>query len=340
MSQKRTYTKEETDLMIKMYKDGETYKKIADIIHTKQSKVSSYLKSMGYGKRPKNTLKYHDFLSASRKNKVDENFFDTINTELKAYWLGFLYADGYVHKKYDKNGKEKGGSIELTLKSDDKYHIQNFLDDINSSATIADKTITLEDKKYNANRTCVSSIKMVNDLIKHGCFEKKSLILQPPTTVPEELINHFIRGYFDGDGCVCFYPENYNYTYSILGTKDFLEFIVDKANLTSYKIISFENKKCFELRTYSKKCAEIFHNYLYENKSIYLERKYQKSLAMMKWCGLNDGRTYTQKMADLLDCKLFFDDKNISDFDCYLYTLNMSQSERDPLLSHFRSNCL
>ena len=105
MSKKRTYTKEETDLMIKMYKDGETYKKIADIIHTKQSKVSSYLKSMGYGKRPKNTLKYHDFLSASRKNKVDENFFDTINTELKAYWLGFLYADGYVHKKYDKNGK-------------------------------------------------------------------------------------------------------------------------------------------------------------------------------------------------------------------------------------------
>ena len=170
---------------------------------------------------------------------------------------------------------------------------------------------------------------MVNDLIKHGCFEKKSLILQPPTTIPEELIHHFIRGYFDGDGCVCFYPENYNYSYSILGTKDFLEFIVDKANLTSYKIISFENKKCFELRTYSKKCAEIFHNYLYENKSIYLERKYQKSLAMMKWCDLNDGRTDTQKMADLLDCKLFFDDKNISDFDCYLYTLNMSQSERD-----------
>lgn len=295
MSQKRTYTNEETDLMIKMYNDGETYQDIAKAIHAKQDKVSSYLKSLGFGKRPKNTLKNHDFLSASRKNKLNENYFKTINTESKAYWLGFLYADGCINKKHDKNGHEKGGSVELCLQSRDKYHIQNFLDDIESTVSIADKKVKLNGQDYFANRACVSSIKMVNDLIHHRCIENKSLILCPPTTVPKNLISHFIRGYFDGDGCTAFHPERYGYAYSILGTKEFLEFIVKETGVLSYDIRSFENKKCFELRIYSKKSIEIFHNYIYANKSIYLERKYQKSLGMMKWCELKDSRNETQK---------------------------------------------
>lgn len=323
MSQKRIFTNEETELMIKMYNDGETYQNIAKLIHTKQDKVSLYLKSLGYGKRSKNTLKNHDFLHLSRKYSLDKNYFSIIDTESKAYWLGFLYADGYISKRYDKNGREKGGSIELTLKTEDKYHIQNFLNDIKSSAPIYDKNIKLNNKEYNASRICIGSITMVNDLIKNGCFENKSLILQPPTTVPENLINHFIRGYFDGDGCVCFYPDSYIYSYSILGTKDFLEFIAKESNLSSFKIISFSHKQCYELRTYSKKCAESFHNYIYKDKSIYLERKYQKSLAMMKWCGLKDDRNEIQKMAELINCKLFFDDNHVNELSCDVYTLNL-----------------
>ena len=123
---KRIYTQEEINLMIKLYNDGETYDYIGKEVHTKGSNVSKYLKSLGYGKRPKNLLKNHDFLSLSRKNTVDEDFFENINTEEKAYWLGFLYADGYVCKKHDKYGHEKGGCIELTLQLKDKYHIQIF----------------------------------------------------------------------------------------------------------------------------------------------------------------------------------------------------------------------
>ena len=177
MSQKRIYTSEETELMIKMYNEGETYSVIAKAINTKADKVSKYLKTLGYGVRPHNKLKNHDYLSASRKNKVNENFFKIIDTEEKAYWLGFLYADGYVCKKHDKSGHEKGGSVELCLQERDKYHIQNFLDDIESTAPISNKVVKLNEKEYYAYRTYVSSIKMVNDLISHGCFENKSLIL-------------------------------------------------------------------------------------------------------------------------------------------------------------------
>lgn len=318
MSQKRIYTKQEIDTMIQMYLDGETYAKIALQIHSKQDKVSKYLKTIGYGKRPKNTLKYHDFLNASRKNKLNEHFFDTIDTENKAYWLGFLYADGYVCKKHDKNGNAKGGSIELALKFEDTYHIQNFLYDIESSAPIARRKIVLDGKEYLASRVSISSIIMVNDLIRHGCVQNKSLTLLPPTTVPDDLIHHFIRGYFDGDGCVGFYPDRYAYTYNILGTEEFLKFISEKSSLPSYSIRGFDNKRCFSLYIYSKNGVAKFHNYIYKDKSIYLDRKYQKSLSMMRYCELDTSRNNTQKMADLLDSNLSFNDSLLNDFESYI----------------------
>lgn len=74
MSQKRIYTSEETELMIKMYNEGETYSVIAKAINTKADKVSKYLKTLGYGVRPHNKLKNHDYLSASRKIKLMKTF--------------------------------------------------------------------------------------------------------------------------------------------------------------------------------------------------------------------------------------------------------------------------
>ena len=60
----------------------------------------------------------------------------------------------------------------------------------------------LNNNRQNQYKICVCGTKIHHDLEKHGCVENKSLILQFPTTVPEELMHHFIRGYFDGDGCI------------------------------------------------------------------------------------------------------------------------------------------
>lgn len=307
MANKRIFTEEETNIMINLYNIGETYDSIAKRIKTKPEKVSLHLKNLGYGIRKKNLLKNSSFLSNTRKNFFNEHYFSEINNESKAYWLGFIYADGCVTKRLNKDGIEKGGNLEISLKSDDEYHLWNFLFDIESNIIPKRRTIKLNDKTYEASRINLNSIKLVNDLILHGCTPKKSLTLTPPD-IDCNLRHHFIRGYFDGDGCVCFYPESYSYGYSILGTKEFLEYIVKESKVTSYKIISFEHKKCYELRIFSKKCAEIFHNYLYNGKSIFLERKYQKSLSMMRWCGLNDERNETQKIADLLNNQLLLDD--------------------------------
>ena len=325
MSQKRIFTEEEKTQILKMYNMGETYKNIAMAFHTKDTRISAYLKSIGCEKRAKNTLKNHVYLSKSRKYKVNEDYFEIIDSENKAYWLGFLYADGCVRKRYGKNGKSKGGSVELSLKASDRYHISNFLYDIGSNAPIIDKNVNLNGKEYKAVRVNISSIKMVNDLIDHGCIEKKSLKLAKPVGVPCDLVSHFIRGYFDGDGCVAFYPKKHHYTYSILGTEDFLNFVIQVSNIDSFSIIKFSHKKCCELKIYSKRCVEIFHNYIYAGKSIYLERKYQKSLSMMKFCNLHDSRNNTQKMADLLNTRLYIDDCLIDDF--YFNTLLTERSE-------------
>lgn len=327
MGKRRIFTEEEINQMIQMYMEGETYKVIGQSLHTKAHTVSTLLKSMGYEKRKKNTLKNHEYLSASRKNKLDENFFKEINTESKAYWLGFLYADGYVCKRHDNKGNEKGGVLEVALQARDKYHIQNFLVDIKSTAQISNKEIELNNNKYLASRVCVFSIKMVNDLISHGCIENKSLTLEPPTTIPQHLLSHFIRGYFDGDGCVAFYPERSAYRYSVLGTKAFLEFIVKASGVKTFYIKSFTHKNCYELIISTKESIEIFHNYIYKDKTIYLERKYQKSLAMMKWCKLEDSRNETQKMADLLGNNLLIDDAAIEDFEAFEAYLCYPKSE-------------
>ena len=85
---------------------------------------------------------------------------------------------------------------------------------------------------------CLSqtSQKTVNDLKRLGCIENKSLVLTFPTydQVPEELIYHFIRGYFDGDGSVSINSKNYKYAHiSIVGTENFIKKLSEYFNYGS-----------------------------------------------------------------------------------------------------------
>ena len=142
--------------------------------------------------------------------------FEKIDTEEKAYWLGFLYADGSVGSKEDK--------IELGLAEKDLKHIEKFKTfmNINNKISYREKT-----KSY---RMSFRSAQCKQDLINKGCVPKKSLILNFPNEnqVPKYLIRHFIRGYFDGDGCFSRQLHNIivSPTVGFIGTKDFLEKIL------------------------------------------------------------------------------------------------------------------
>lgn len=192
-----------------------------------------------------------------RKTKVQDSYFDNIDTEHKAYWLGFLMADGY--------NNEKHGKIEITLKSTDKEMLELFNKDIQSEYKISDKNIG----KYNACRLTIGSRKMSDSLSKIGCVQCKSLILKFPT-IQTELIHHFIRGYFDGDGSISI--RNNSCNFHIIGTEEFLEECRKHIGLSNTKLD--KKGKSYDLRYGGMNNAKTIFDYLYKDATIYLERKY------------------------------------------------------------------
>ena len=132
------------------------------------------------------------------KIKVNDYYFSSINSEHKAYWLGFLYADGNISKRKNE--------ITLTLKKSDYKHLQKFIDDLEIQKSVS--FYTIKSGKFKGKESCsvgFSSNIMKQDLILYGCTPNKSLTLEFPNKAifkDPDLIRHFIRGYFDGDGSV------------------------------------------------------------------------------------------------------------------------------------------
>lgn len=153
-----------------------------------------------------------EIYNVSHNNTVNSKIFDIIDTEEKAYWLGFIFADGCV---YDKN------RVEISLAIKDLTHLEKFakfIDPINK-----DKIVKVRNsKKYPSVRVSFRDSHMVNILNSYGCTCKKSLTLQFPdiNIFKNDTITHFLRGYFDGDGCLCITDKSQSF--SLLGTKNFL----------------------------------------------------------------------------------------------------------------------
>lgn len=132
---------------------------------------------------------------AHKRHNLDEKYFDKIDCERKAYWLGFLFADGY------QSGKE----VRVRLKSSDKPHLEEFKKDVCATVPIRARinwSPLYKFGKVDISELVLYSPTMCRSLADLGCVRAKSLILEYPRRVPKRLERHFIRGYFDGDGCI------------------------------------------------------------------------------------------------------------------------------------------
>ena len=202
--------------------------------------------------------------------------FETIDTEEKAYWLGFLYADGSVGSKEHK--------IELGLAEQDLKQIEKFRDFIGIMNKISYRPST---KSY---RYSFRSESCKEDLIRQGCVPKKSLILKFPTNeqVPLKLIKHFIRGYFDGDGWFTNTEECFQV--GIIGTEDFIKGFLDSIEIEN------KNNKIFNVHRENGAKRYVFGayqdvlnflNWIYKDSNVYLDRKYEHYLDF-----INNGSKY------------------------------------------------
>lgn len=251
----------------KLYLDGLSLSKIEQLFKMNRHKLSSLLKEDG--------------VNIPINNKIytyNDQFFKNIDTEEKAYWLGFLYADGYIAN----HGKMH--MVELCLCEKDILHVVKFQKLMCAMKPIALKTSILNGKKFLAYRFSICDINIVDDLISLGCVPNKSLIIKYPN-IPSNLDRHFIRGYFDGDGSITYTDSKTLLVSLCSGSIDFLShiqniYINEIENYTEVKILKDKRSNVKTLAKGGSIAAISLLDYLYKDCSIYLDRKYQKYLAI------------------------------------------------------------
>lgn len=210
-----------------------------------------------------------DIRKTTTKYTANYDIFEDIDSPEKAYWLGFLAADGCVYKR------DKNASIILNLHQKDKNHLEKFKMFMNSNAEI---NCYIQNGGFSNNtpmaRFVLNSVKMANDLINKGVVPKKSLILNKPN-INEEFYLPYILGYFDGDGSISFNKNNEFYI-SIQGTKEILTWINEVLGTS----LPLEKRNKDNKNSYYIRCGGLNKPYkilktLYDSVEINLERKYK-----------------------------------------------------------------
>lgn len=201
-------------------------------------------------------------------SKFNEHIFDQIDSEEKAYWLGFIFADGYISSSPLREGVKNVYQFEISLGIKDIEHLNKF------KKFIEFKKDIITDKSR--CRFIVANKHLWTTLNELGCTPNKSLSLKFPN-IPQNLVKHFIRGYFDGDGCISRHVHNTCVTphIELLGTKQMLEHVLLYSGISAkYKHDIRHSEETWSLE-WTKDLGIEFINYLYNNCSIYLNRKYE-----------------------------------------------------------------
>jgi len=243
--------------VVKSYNEHKNVHKVAEIFNVSYTPIKRILTSNGYN-------------LTNRRYTVNDEYFENIDTEEKAYWLGFLFADGYIR---DRN---HGKSLEMKLGIKDKNHLELFRKCIKSTHNITESFNKVKYKDgYSISHLCwlaIYSDKLVESIKKQGVHSRKTFTIQPPLNVPKKLLRHFIRGYFDGDGCICFNRKTKRGVVGIVSAspnfkKFLIEFILKECNVPTI----YEGN--IEIQIQTKFGIVNFLSYIYKNSKIYLKRK-------------------------------------------------------------------
>lgn len=259
--------KDYEDKIIALHKQGMTGKQIADILHFKYHQpVYNYFRKMGWTITGKiNKKKYY----------VNDSYFNIINTEEKAYILGFICADGHVDH-YTVQFEVASKDIDIL------YKIRKALDSNHPITRIyKNNPYTNSNRKViEMARLRVNSIYLTKNLMDMGLGENKTYSLTSNILkyVPKYLVRVFLRGYFDGDGNIFFgkkYSSGIKYNINVCGNKDFLLGSFQKFYPSVNKLYKdLYSKQCYVWKISAKNKVLSFLHYLYYNSSIHLNRKY------------------------------------------------------------------
>lgn len=218
------------------------------------------------------------FISPRGKYQINQCYFDNIDNEWKAYWLGFLYADGWNTSSKNIMG--------LRLCEIDKEHIFRFKKSLQCDNKVyfdKPKQVEIYGKLSNSCGSVsimISNKHLTQRLSELGCIEHKTAVLQFPdfNIVPEYLMRHFIRGFFDGDGWVSVLKNTTAPSIGFVGMESFIiplsQYLISKLDLTPVKHSRKKNAKTIEIDWCSLVDVERIFNFLYNDSNIFLQRKF------------------------------------------------------------------
>lgn len=156
------------------------------------------------------------------KASVNKKFFSEISNE-RAYWAGFIAADGCLYERY------KQVSFELQLK--DYVQLLKFAQSTGYTGKVS--AVNRKGKGWSAQMYIAGVEQWFRDLGNiYNIYPRKSLTLVPPNLVCQEHILSYIKGYIDGDGCVGKYKathqDRWDWLIRIDGTYEVLSYIKDQ----------------------------------------------------------------------------------------------------------------
>lgn len=226
-----------------------------------------------WGPAFKRILKAYNIDQQIKRKSYNRDKFEVIDSEEKAYWLGFILADGSIFKN----------ELRIKLSEKDRKHLVKFINFMESNGEnglhIQEETHGITGNKL-VKVVCCDK-KLVSDLKKYGLEQNKSMREKPYLDLPEEYIPHYIRGILDGDGSI--YSDLK--TISFVGSQDVLEFI---KSILQNKLKVRDNKlqthgKIFKIQWNSRKDKKRICRYLYENsnENSRLERKYNLAMEIL-----------------------------------------------------------
>ena len=269
----RTMTPDSIKIIKEKYLEGETIEEITDKYFKDKycsGEINMVLRKLGIT-RPNGI-----------QAKINHDYFENIDSEHKAYWLGFIYADGSITKK----AYEKGSytyRLRMELMFEDKYILEQMALDLKSDLKPKEyynDTSSFEgyNKPKHTAYIMFSSKKMGEDLVKLGVVPNKTLILKSLPSIPDNLMKHFIRGYFDGDGSVYLTKDNTIKT-AFYGTHNFInsiqDFLIKELDLTKKKITDQKEANVSFVGMAKQESEKLYH-YMYDEATIFLNRKYEK----------------------------------------------------------------
>lgn len=256
MGRKKKLDSINKNVLQKLMDNCKTRQEIADYFKVSRTTVNSWIKDLN--------IKY-----PTKRMYINHQYFDDINSEDKAYLLGFFIADGCI--RYIKRKHVISYVLSFDNAVDDQDAIELLHSKICPEATLGIKNVNMK-SQYSLSWT---SEHMAKTLAKYNIYPGKTkdqTFFIPQNVIPKNLWRHFVRGFIDGDGHLDEHVLSFVFTSEL-----FMNQIIETFKNFSYNIYKIKGKTSNYWKvvvSLNEQRKNILNTFLYKNSQYYLKRKY------------------------------------------------------------------